>query len=190
MLEQASAPLAPLTTLRVGGPARRMVTATTEQEIVDTVKDCDGRGEPLLILAGGSNLLIGDEGFDGTVLKIASTGVLRQKTCSGLRLGVAAGHDWDAFVAEAVALGAVGVEALSGIPGSAGATPIQNVGAYGQEVGQTIAWIRAFDRRDRRDPRHAVPMSGLRLPRLGVQAAPGQVRDPDRVVRLRPACSP
>ncbi|GAA1963040.1 UDP-N-acetylmuramate dehydrogenase [Catenulispora subtropica] len=146
MLEQASAPLAPLTTLRVGGPARRMVTATTEQEIVDTVKDCDGRGEPLLILAGGSNLLIGDDGFDGTVLKIASTGVIRQKTCSGLRLGVAAGHDWDAFVAEAVSLGAVGVEALSGIPGSAGATPIQNVGAYGQEVGQTIAWIRALDR--------------------------------------------
>ncbi len=146
MLEQASAPLAPLTTLRVGGPARRMVTATTEQEIVDTVKDCDGRGEPLLILAGGSNLVIGDEGFDGTVLKIASTGVTKQKTCSGLRLGVAAGHDWDAFVAEAVDLGAVGVEALSGIPGSAGATPIQNVGAYGQEVRHSIAWIRALDR--------------------------------------------
>ncbi|NUP48926.1 MAG: UDP-N-acetylmuramate dehydrogenase [Catenulispora sp.] len=146
MLEQASAPLAPLTTLRVGGPARRMVTATSEQEIVDTVKDCDRRGEPLLILAGGSNLLIGDGGFDGTVLKVATTGVIRQKTCSGLRLGVAAGHDWDAFVAEAVSLGAVGVEALSGIPGSAGATPIQNVGAYGQEVSQTIAWIRAFDR--------------------------------------------
>ncbi|MBW8804970.1 MAG: UDP-N-acetylmuramate dehydrogenase [Catenulisporales bacterium] len=146
MLEQASAPLAPLTTLRVGGPARRMVTATTEQEIVETVKDCDARGEPLLILAGGSNLLIGDDGFDGTVLKIATTGVTRQKTCSGLRLGVAAGHDWDAFAAEAVSLGAVGVEALSGIPGSAGATPIQNVGAYGQEVSQSIAWIRALDR--------------------------------------------
>lgn len=146
MLEQASAPLAPLTTLRVGGPARRMVTAATEQEIVDTVKDCDRRGEPLLILAGGSNLLIGDDGFDGTVLKIATTGVTKQKTCSGLRLGVAAGHDWDAFVAEAVDLGAVGVEALSGIPGSAGATPIQNVGAYGQDVGQSIAWIRALDR--------------------------------------------
>jgi len=146
MLEQASAPLAPLTTLRVGGPARRMVTATTEQEIVETVLDCDRRGEPLLILAGGSNLVIGDEGFDGTVLKMANTGVTKQKTCSGLRLGVAAGHDWDAFVAEAVDLGAVGVEGLSGIPGSAGATPIQNVGAYGQEVGQSIAWIRALDR--------------------------------------------
>jgi len=146
MLEQASAPLAPLTTLRVGGPARRMVTATTEQEIVETVLDCDRRGEPLLILAGGSNLVIGDEGFDGTVLKMANTGVTKQKTCSGLRLGVAAGHDLDAFVAEAVDLGAVGVEGLSGIPGSAGATPIQNVGAYGQEVGQSIAWIRALDR--------------------------------------------
>src|SRR5437016_3109158 len=100
MLEQASAPLAPLTTLRVGGLARRMVTATTEQEIVDTVKDCDSRGEPLLILAGGSNLLIGDDGFDGTVLKIATTGVQKQKTCSGMRIGVSAGHDWDAFVAE------------------------------------------------------------------------------------------
>jgi UDP-N-acetylmuramate dehydrogenase len=146
MLEQASAPLAPLTTLRVGGPARRMVTATTEQEIVETVRDCDGRGEPLLVLAGGSNVLIGDDGFDGTVLRIATTGVQRQRTCSGLRLGVAAGHVWDDFVGEAVDLGAVGVEALSGIPGSAGATPIQNVGAYGQEVSQTVAWVRALDR--------------------------------------------
>jgi UDP-N-acetylmuramate dehydrogenase len=123
-----------------------MLTATTEQEIVDSVKDCDSRGEPLLILAGGSNLVIGDAGFDGTVLKIATSGVTKQKVCSGMRLGVAAGHDWDAFVAEAVELGAVGVEALSGIPGSAGATPIQNVGAYGQEVGQTVAWVRALDR--------------------------------------------
>src|SRR5579859_1616089 len=146
MLEQASAPLAPLTTLRVGGPARRMVTAATEQDVVETVRDCDRRGEPLLILAGGSNVLIGDGGFDGTVLRIATTGVQRQKTCSGLRLGVAAGHVWDDFVAEAVDLGAVGVEALSGIPGSAGATPIQNVGAYGQEVSQTVAWVRAYDR--------------------------------------------
>jgi UDP-N-acetylmuramate dehydrogenase len=123
-----------------------MVTAATEQEIVDTVKDCDRRGEPLLIVAGGSDLLIGDDGFDGTVLRIATTGVTKQRTCSGLRLGVAAGHDWDAFVAEAVDLGAVGVEALSGIPGSMGAAPIENVGAYGQDVGQNIAWIRALDR--------------------------------------------
>ena len=145
MLEQASAPLAPLTTLRVGGPARRMVTATTEQEIVETVKDCDRRGEPLLVLAGGSNLLIGDDGFDGTVLKIASTGVTKQKTCSGLRLGVAAGTTGR-------------LRRRSGGPRRGrrrGAErhprlgprhPIQNVGAYGQDVGQSIAWIRALDR--------------------------------------------
>lgn len=146
MLEQASQPLAPLTTLRVGGPARRMVTASTEQEIVETAKDCDKRGEPLLVLAGGSNLVIADKGFDGTVLRIATSGVHKQKTCSGMRIGVAAGHVWDEFVAEAVEIGAVGVEALSGIPGSTGATPIQNVGAYGQEVSQSVAWIRALDR--------------------------------------------
>jgi UDP-N-acetylmuramate dehydrogenase len=146
MLEQASEPLAPLTTLRVGGPARRMVTATSEQEIVDTVLDCDRRGEPLLLLAGGSNLVIGDGGFDGTVLRIATTGAQKQKTCSGMRIGVAAGHVWDEFVAEAVEMGAVGIEALSGIPGSTGATPIQNVGAYGQEVRQSVAWVRALDR--------------------------------------------
>jgi UDP-N-acetylmuramate dehydrogenase len=144
--EDVDAPLAPLTSLRLGGPARRMVTAVTEQEIVDTVRAADKSGEPLLILGGGSNVVIGDDGFDGTVLRIATTGVQRQRTCAGLRLGVAAGHPWDEFVAEAVEIGAVGVEALSGIPGSAGATPIQNVGAYGQEVADTVAWVRVLDR--------------------------------------------
>lgn len=147
MREQFDVALASLTTLRMGGPARRLVTATTEQEVIDTVLAADAAGEPLLILGGGSNVVIGDDGFDGTVLHIATTGVRHQRTGSGLRLGVAAGHRWDDFVVEACDAGAMGVEALSGIPGSAGATPIQNVGAYGQEVKNTLAWVRVLDRR-------------------------------------------
>lgn len=147
MPEQFDVALAPLTTLRLGGAARRLVTATTEQEVVDTVRAADAAGEPLLILGGGSNVVIGDDGFDGTVLRVATSGVRHQRICSGLRLGVAAGHVWDEFVVAACEAGAVGVEALSGIPGSVGATPIQNVGAYGQEVSATIAWVRVLDRR-------------------------------------------
>jgi UDP-N-acetylmuramate dehydrogenase len=147
VLEEFDVPIAPLTTLRLGGSARRLVTATDEQEIVDVVRDVDARGEPLLLVGGGSNLVVGDDGFDGTVLRLATSGVQRQRTCAGLRLGVAAGHDWDDFVQQAIEAGAVGVEALSGIPGSAGGTPIQNVGAYGQEVAQTIAWVRVYDRK-------------------------------------------
>lgn len=139
-------PIAPLTTLRVGGSARRMVTVWDEAELVAAVSDADQRAEPLLIIGGGSNLVVGDDGFDGTVLRIAGTGVTRARTCVGARYTVAAGHDWDDFVAATVADGVAGVECLSGIPGLAGGTPIQNVGAYGQEVSDTIAWVRVLDR--------------------------------------------
>ena len=143
--------LAEHTTLRLGGPARSWVRATTEAELVDAVRRADEAGEPVLVLAGGSNLLVADEGFPGTVVEVATTGIAPdvtddQATCGGAVVTVAAGESWDAFVATAVEHGWVGVEALSGIPGSVGATPIQNVGAYGQEVSQTIASVRVWDR--------------------------------------------
>ena len=139
--------LADLTTLRLGGPARRLVRATTEDELVDAVRTADEQGEPLLLVGGGSNLVVGDEGFDGTVVSIATSGIrVEQDTCGGAVVRVAAGESWDALVAHAVEQGWSGVEALSGIPGSVGATPIQNVGAYGQEVADTIASVRCWDR--------------------------------------------
>jgi UDP-N-acetylmuramate dehydrogenase len=134
--------LAELTTLRLGGPPARLVEATGEAAIVAAVREADASRTPLLVLAGGSNLVVADEGFPGTVLRIASRG-LREE---GDRLIVAAGEEWDPFVARCVAEGRAGVECLSGIPGSVGATPIQNVGAYGQEVSETIVSVRAFDR--------------------------------------------
>ncbi len=148
MPEEFDAPLAPLTTMRVGGPAARLVTVTTTDELVDAVREVDDAGEPLLVVGGGSNLVIADEGFAGTVVHVRTTGVTResQDYCGGAFVRIAAGEVWDDFVARAVAEGWAGIEALSGIPGSAGATPIQNVGAYGQEVAQTIAQVRTWDR--------------------------------------------
>ena len=144
--------LAELTTFRIGGPARRFVRATTEAELVDAVAGADAAGEPLLLVAGGSNLLVADEGFPGTVVQIATTGlrVGSEDFCSGGFVTVAAGEDWDGLVATAVGRGWAGIEAMSGIPGSVGATPVQNVGAYGQDVGQTLASVRTWDRVDRR----------------------------------------
>jgi UDP-N-acetylmuramate dehydrogenase len=130
--------LSELTTLRLGGPAGRLVEASTEDEVVEVVR----AGEPLLVLAGGSNLVVADEGFPGTVLRIATRGVARD----GTTLEVAAGEPWDPLVAACVADGLAGVECLAGIPGSVGATPIQNVGAYGQEVAETIVGVRVLDR--------------------------------------------
>jgi UDP-N-acetylmuramate dehydrogenase len=140
------------TTLRLGGPARAWVRATTEADLVGAVRRCDEAGEPVLVLGGGSNLVVADEGFDGTVVEVATTGVRADvegddPTCGGVVVTVAAGEAWDPFVATAVERGWVGVEALSGIPGSVGATPIQNVGAYGQEVSATISRVRVWDRR-------------------------------------------
>jgi UDP-N-acetylmuramate dehydrogenase len=128
--------LAPLTTLRLGGPAPRVVHARTEAELIAAAPDA------ALILAGGSNVVIADEGVPGTVVRIATRGVERD----GTRLTVAAGEDWDALVARCVANGLQGFECLSGIPGSVGATPIQNVGAYGQEVSETVESVKVLDR--------------------------------------------
>ena len=139
-------PLAGLTTLRLGGPARRLVEAGTEADILLTVAGCDARGEPLLLLGGGSNLVVGDEGFDGTVLRIASRGIdIRYDETTAL-VRVAAGEPWDPLVARTLDACLIGMEALSGIPGLTGATPVQNVGAYGQEVAQTVEEVRVWDR--------------------------------------------
>jgi len=148
MREEHGVPLSELTTMRVGGPAQRLVTVETTDELVDTIREVDDADEPLLLVAGGSNLVIADEGFEGSVVHIATHGVTVESVDphAGAAVRVAAGEVWDDVVVRAVAEGWSGVEALSGIPGCAGATPIQNVGAYGQEVAQTIASVRVWDR--------------------------------------------
>jgi UDP-N-acetylmuramate dehydrogenase len=139
--------LANHTTLRVGGPAADFVVATTEAELIAAVSDADSRGKPVLVLGGGSNVLVSDSGFDGRVVAVRTAGVSSDAdACGGAVVRVAAGEVWDELVTRAVGEGWVGVEALAGIPGLVGATPIQNVGAYGQEVSQTIASVRCWDR--------------------------------------------
>jgi UDP-N-acetylmuramate dehydrogenase len=132
--------LAELTTLRLGGPAGRLVEARTDEELITAVREAD---RPALVIAGGSNVVVADEGVPGTVVRIATRGVERDDAG---RLVVAAGESWDDLVALTVAEGLQGFECLSGIPGSVGATPIQNVGAYGQEVAETIGSVRVYDR--------------------------------------------
>lgn len=145
--------LADLTTLKIGGPARHLLTADSEQSIISSVTAADDAGEALLVLGGGSNVVISDEGFDGTVVHIASTGVsipAPDDTCGGVIVTVQAGHPWDDFVETTLTAGLKGLETLSGIPGSAGATPVQNVGAYGAEVASFIHSVRTWDREARR----------------------------------------
>ena len=148
--------LADHTTIGLGGPARGFVSADTEAGLIEAVQAADSRGEPVLILGGGSNLVVADEGFDGTVVQVATRGVghgASHRASHGAEPGlvtVAAGEEWDAVVAGTIAAGLAGLECLSGIPGLAGATPIQNVGAYGQEVAQVITEVRAYDRKERK----------------------------------------
>ena len=142
--------LADLTTLRLGGRARSVIEASTESMLVDAVRVADEAGDPILLVAGGSNLVVADDGFDGAVIRILTSGIqVDADDCGGAMVTSAAGETWDVVVARAIDEGWIGIEALSGIPGSVGATPIQNVGAYGQEVAQTIASVRTFDRYDR-----------------------------------------
>ncbi|PKQ26730.1 MAG: UDP-N-acetylenolpyruvoylglucosamine reductase [Actinobacteria bacterium HGW-Actinobacteria-4] len=146
------APLSTLTTLRVGGPPAQQREATSEAELVTAVQEADATGTPLLMLGGGSNVVIADAGFDGMVLRDARSELSVQDdgACGGASITVSAGMRWDDVVARAVAEGWVGIEALSGIPGSMGATPVQNVGAYGAEVSQVIASVRTWDRHEGR----------------------------------------
>jgi UDP-N-acetylmuramate dehydrogenase len=139
--------LGAVTTLRLGGPAGTLTVVSESDEAVDIVRTAHADREPLLILAGGSNVVIGDAGFGGRVLLLRTRGVeVIDRDAAAVTVRVAAGEPWDGFVARTVAEGFSGVECLSGIPGSAGATPIQNVGAYGQEVAQTIVAVHAYDR--------------------------------------------
>ena len=156
----------------------------TEAELIEAVSAADDAGEPLLVLGGGSNLVVADDGFPGTVVRIATRGVSPDVedgvSCGGVMVTVAAGENWDDLVARAVDSGWVGVEALSGIPGAVGATPIQNVGAYGQEVSQTIASVRVWDRKLRGRPHVRQRRLRLRLPHQPVQGRPRPARRPRR----------
>lgn len=141
--------LAEYTSLRVGGPAGRLVEATTADQLVETLLEAEGQGEPWLVLGGGSNVLIGDQGVDGLVVRVVTRGIERQPDATGsarpVRIRVQAGEPWDALVAHSVENGWSGIEALSGIPGSTGASPIQNIGAYGQEVAESLVSVEVLD---------------------------------------------
>ena len=138
--------LAELTTLRVGGSPSSITLATTETALINAVRHADERNSKPLIVGGGSNVVVADD-FDGEVVLVANKGIENDASaCAGAWVTVQAGHPWDDFVAQAVANQWLGIEALSGIPGSTGATPIQNVGAYGQQVSSTIAQVRTWNR--------------------------------------------
>ena len=143
-VEHAS--LAPHCTLRIGGPARYLIEAAEEATVAEAVRWADARGVPVRVLGGGSNLVIADEGVDGLVLKISLRGISTREAAGAVEVTAAAGEPWDALVRHTVERGWAGLECLSGIPGLVGATPIQNVGAYGQEVSDTLSAVRALDR--------------------------------------------
>ena len=171
--------LADHTTLRLGGPAAEFVIAETESDLIEAVRTADQIGMPLLILGGGSNLVVGDEGFDGRVVQIATRGIaadaIDDLSCrAAVTVTLQAGEPWDDFVARAVASGWVGIEALSGIPGLTGATPIQNVGAYGQEVAATIASVRTWDRHENAVRTFAAADCGFAYRTSRFKAEPGR----------------
>ena len=138
--------LSDYTTLRLGGPARRFLQVEETDELIAAVRAADKAGEPVLVLGGGSNLVVSDAGFDGTVIRVATEGVAVQPAGDQVEVTFAAGENWARLVDWAVSEDLAGIECLAGIPGLAGATPIQNVGAYGQEVRTTIIEVRVFDR--------------------------------------------
>lgn len=138
--------LAELTTMQVGGAPTRLVEATTHEELLQVAREAFSLDEPWFVLGGGSNLVASDDGFPGTVIHVATRGIDELEAPSGqVALRVAAGESWDALVALTVARGWSGLEALSGIPGSVGASPVQNIGAYGQEVSETIVSVDFLD---------------------------------------------
>ena len=145
MVFQEQVPLAPYTTLGIGGPARWFAEAADESEIVEAVRWAREEGLPVFILGGGSNLLVSDAGFPGLVLHIALRGVKAEDYGPSRIYRVAAGENWDAFVERAAKDGCAGIECMAGIPGTVGGTPVQNVGAYGQEVAETVLQVRVLD---------------------------------------------
>jgi UDP-N-acetylmuramate dehydrogenase len=148
MLITENVPLAPLTTLKIGGPSRYFIEATTISEVSEAVEFSRSKSLALFVLGGGSNLVVSDAGWPGLVLKIGLTGINHRHGHDEVVFEAGAGEDWDKFVAVVVAHNIAGIECLSGIPGSVGGTPVQNVGAYGQEVGNTIESVLALDLRD------------------------------------------
>lgn len=150
------------TTLRLGGPATRVVRAEGAREVADAVGSADATGEPVLLVGGGSNLVVADEGFDGTAVLLAGRGMAHERDGDTVVVTVEAGEDWDDVVAATVADGLGGLECLSGIPGRTGATPVQNVGAYGVEVADLLVDVDLYDRRSRTVREH-VPASELGL---------------------------
>ena len=145
---QQNLPLAPLTTFKIGGPARFFVEARSTAEVAEAVRFAESENLRLFILGGGSNLLVSDAGWPGLVLKVGITGIDERQEGGEAILEAGAGEDWDGLVSRAVARNCAGVECLSGIPGNVGGTPVQNVGAYGQEVSETIASVLVFDLKD------------------------------------------
>lgn len=171
----ADAALSGYTTLRVGGSAKRLITIDDEAALIEAVADCDAAGEPVLIIGGGSNLLVADDGFAGTAIKINTRGRDADVSeCSGAVLTLAAGEPWDGLVAETVDQGWSGLEALSGIPGLVGATPIQNVGAYGAEISHTLASVRTWDRQAGERKTFAVADCGFGYRWSRFKAEPGR----------------
>ncbi len=152
MLLEENKPLAPFTTFAIGGPARWFVEAASEDEIVEAAAWARERGAPLLVLGGGSNLLVSDAGFDGLVLRVGLCGIAAEDApdhCGQRIYQAAAGEDWEHCVQQTIEEGCAGLECLAGIPGTVGGTPVQNVGAYGQEVASVIERVRAFDLKER-----------------------------------------
>lgn len=142
--------LSDYTSFRVGGPAQEIVDASNESEIVAAVQAADAAGKPILILGSGTNVLVSDEGFKGVVIHVASSDVVAEvDACSGATLTIGAGEVWDDFVATTISRGFAGLETLSGIPGTVGAAPIQNIGAYGHEVSEFITRVRTYDRKEK-----------------------------------------
>jgi UDP-N-acetylmuramate dehydrogenase len=153
VLLQENIPLAPLTTIKIGGPAKYFVDASSIAEVQEAVSFARSRDLPLFVLGGGSNLVVADAGWPGLVLKIAIPGIDHpsspdEEGKDKVHFDVGAGESWDKFVSRAVVARCAGVECLSGIPGSVGGTPVQNVGAYGQEVSDTIAAVQVLDLKD------------------------------------------
>ncbi len=172
-------PLSGYTTLRLGGPAADFVAAATAAEVVDAVRAADGTGTPLLVLGGGSNLVIADAGFDGTVVRVANRGSKIDCTSPGrVQLTVEAGEDWDTVVAGTVEAGLGGLECLSGIPGFVGATPVQNVGAYGVEISQVLVSVDLLDR-------ETTEVRTLDVSELGLGYRTSILKGTDRAVVLR-----
>src|SRR2546423_2693130 len=145
MVIQENVPLAALTTLKVGGPARYFVQAHTIAEVSEAVSLARSRNLALFVLGGGSNLVVSDAGWPGLILKVSILGIETAPADGNILFTAGAGEDWDRLVAHSVEQNCAGIECMSGIPGTVGGTPVQNVGAYGQEVAETIAIVRAID---------------------------------------------